>query len=94
MPPPQTTSIPYDPMPNNAFDSLLRYAYAPPNQPPHVPYGSPQPNQTPIRPRAKLEGFREHMLDMFRQTYGIGHKAKMRAYQKSYLESYEYVQFP
>jgi hypothetical protein len=44
-------------MPNNAFGSSSRYAYAPPNQPPHIPYGSPQPNQTHFWPRAKLEGF-------------------------------------
>jgi hypothetical protein len=88
-PPPQTTIIPYGPMPNNAFDSSLRYAYEAPNQPPHVPHGSPQPNQAPIRPRAKLEGFREEMIHMFRQTFGIDPKVKMR-----YPESYEYVQFP
>jgi hypothetical protein len=34
------------------------------------------------------------MLDMFRQTFGIDTKAKMRAYQKPYPESFEYVQFP
>jgi hypothetical protein len=34
------------------------------------------------------------MLDMFRQTFGIDPKAKMRAYQKPYPKSYEYVQFP
>jgi hypothetical protein len=34
------------------------------------------------------------MLDMFRQTFGIDHKAKMRAYQKLYPKSYKYVQFP
>jgi hypothetical protein len=91
-PPLQTDGIPYGPMPNNTFDSL-RYAYASPDQTPHVPHGSPQHNQTPIRPRAELEGFREEMLDMFRQTFGTAPKAKMRAYQKPYLESYEYVQF-
>jgi hypothetical protein len=78
-------------MPNNAFDSSLRYVYAPPNQPAHVPHGSPQPNQTPIWPRAELEGFREEILDMFRKTFGIDPKAKMRAYQKPYPKSYEYV---
>jgi hypothetical protein len=78
-PPPQTTGIPYDPMPNNSFGSLSRYAYAPPNQPPHIPHDSPQPNQTPFRPKAELEGFREEMLDIFRQTFGIDPKAKMRA---------------
>jgi hypothetical protein len=31
---------------------------------------------------------------MFRQTFGIDPKAKMRGYQKSYPERYEYVQFP
>jgi hypothetical protein len=89
----QTTGIPYGPMPNNAFDSSMQYAYALPNQPPHVPHGSAQPNQTPFQPRAELEGFREEMLEMFRQTFGIDSKAKMRAYQKPYPESYEYVQF-
>jgi hypothetical protein len=93
-PPLQTTGIPYGPMPNNAFDISSRYAYALPNQQPHVPHGSPQPNQTPFQPKAELEGFREEILDMFRQTFNIDPKAKMRAYQKSYPESYEYVQFP
>jgi hypothetical protein len=79
-PPSQATCIPYGFITNNAFDSLLRCAYAPSNQPPHVPHGSPQPNQTPIRPRAELEGFREEMIDLFRQTIGIDPKAKMRAY--------------
>jgi hypothetical protein len=93
-PPPQTIDIPYGPMPNNAFESSTRYAYAPPNQPPHIPHGSPQPNQTPFRPKTELEGFREEMLDIFRQTFGIDPKAKMRVYQKPYPESYEYFQFP
>jgi hypothetical protein len=34
------------------------------------------------------------VLDMFRQTFGIDPKAKMRAYQKPYPKSYEYIQFP
>jgi hypothetical protein len=92
--PPQTTGIPYDPLPNNAFGSSSQYAYVPPNQPPHIPHSSPQPNQTPFRPRAELEGFREETLDIFRQTFGIDSNVKMRAYQKRYPESSEYVQFP
>jgi hypothetical protein len=33
------------------------------------------------------------MLDIFRQTFGIDPKAKMRAYQKLYPKRYKYVQF-
>jgi hypothetical protein len=93
-PAPQTIDIWYGPMSNNAFGSSLWYAYALPNQPPHIPHGSPQPNQTIFWPRAKLDGFQEGMLDVFMQTFGIDPKAKMRAYQKPYPESYDYVQLP
>ena len=81
-------------MPNNAFGSSVRHTYASPNQPPHVTYSSPQHNLAPNRPRAEVDGFREEMIDMFRQTFGIDHKAKKRAYQKPSPQGYEYVQFP
>jgi hypothetical protein len=93
-PPPQAPSIPYDPMPNSAFGSSLRHTYVSPNQPSPVSYSSPQPNQISNGPRAEFEGFREEMLGMFRQTFGIDPKEKKRAYQKLYPEGYEYVQFP
>ena len=75
-PPPQATCIPYGPMPNNAFGISVRHTYASPNQPPHVTYSSPQHNPAPNRPRAEVDGFREEMIDMFRQTFGIDPKAK------------------
>jgi hypothetical protein len=65
-------------------------------------YNTPQPtiNQAPhpglARPRTALgmEGFREEMLKIFRQTFGTEPKTKSWSYQRPYPENYEYISYP
>jgi hypothetical protein len=65
-------------------------------------YGTPQPtinrasHLASARPRTALGmmGFREEMLDIFRQTFGTEPKTKNRSYQRLYPNNYEYIPYP
>jgi hypothetical protein len=65
-------------------------------------YSTPQPTVTRAphpglaRPRITLgmEGFREDMLEIFRQTFGTKPKTKSRSYERLYPENYEYISYP
>jgi hypothetical protein len=65
-------------------------------------YGTPQPiinrasHPASARPRTALgmEGFREEMLEIFRQTFGKEPKTKSRSYQRPYPDNYEYISYP
>jgi hypothetical protein len=65
-------------------------------------YSTPQPtiSRAPhlgsARPRTSLgmEGFREEMLEIFRQTFGTEPKTKSWSYQRPYPENYEYIPYP
>jgi hypothetical protein len=41
-----------------------------------------------------MGGFREQILEIFRQTFGTEPKTKSRSYQRPYLENYEYISYP
>jgi hypothetical protein len=41
-----------------------------------------------------MEGFREEMLEIFRQTFGTKPKTKSRSYQRPYPDNYEYISYP
>jgi hypothetical protein len=64
--------------------------------------GTPQPtiNRAPHPASARsrtalgMEGFREEMLEIFRQTFGTEPKTKRRSYQRAYPENYEYITYP
>jgi hypothetical protein len=64
-------------------------------------YSTPQPiiNRAPhpgsARPRTALgmEGFREEMLEIFRQTFGTEPKTKSRSYQRPYPDNYKYITY-
>jgi hypothetical protein len=65
-------------------------------------YDTPQPtinrasHPASARPRTTLgmEGFREEMLEIFRQTFGTEPKTKNRSYQRLYPDNYEYIPYP
>jgi hypothetical protein len=65
-------------------------------------YGTPQPtinrasHPASARPRTALgmEGFREEMLEIFRQTFGTEPKTKNRSYQRPNPDNYEYIPYP
>jgi hypothetical protein len=41
-----------------------------------------------------MEGFKEEMLEIFRQTFGTKPTTKSRSYQIPYPENYEYISYP
>jgi hypothetical protein len=65
-------------------------------------YGTPQPtinralHPASARPRTALgmEGFREEMLEIFRQSFCTEPKTKNQSYQRPYPDNYEYIQHP
>jgi hypothetical protein len=40
-----------------------------------------------------MEGFREEMLEIFRQTFGTEPKTKSRSYQRPYPDNYKYITY-
>jgi hypothetical protein len=84
-------------VPNSSFQHVLNTL---PNQ--TSTYSTQQPtvnratHPTSARPRTALgmEGFREEMLEIFRQTFGTKPKTKSRSYQRPYPDNYEYISYP